>query len=217
MTPFLLRPRTLVLAAIVFTFPLAGGSGCNQRQACFTFTSSEFAKNSNSCPAQSGALVNFTDPNCPGSVTSVDSAGDFDPLDGNTGICCYTVTYAPITPDCGSSPGGQGGSNVGGFSSGDAAGGSFGSAVAVGVGGSAVGGNGPGCFTCSDMIQGSTMGTKNFCNDSQGFASALSSCACSSCSASCQSSLCANTGTSSDCFTCLQGMCGSQLVDCESH
>lgn len=211
MTSFLLRPRTLVLAVIVFAFPLAGGGGCNQRQACFTFTSGEFAKNGNACPAQKTALPNFSDPACPGAVTSVDSEGDFDPLDGTTGICCYTVTYAPITPDCGSSPGGQGGSNVGGFSSGGEFGG--GGVVAVSSGGQ--GAAGPGCSTCSDLIQGTN--TTSFCDESSPRVTAIENCSCSACSTSCGDSLCKQSAPSSACFNCLANSCGDELVDCESH
>jgi len=122
MTPSLVTPlprrrsACFALAAMFFLLvPLRGSGGCASRQACFTFSKEEF--NTLGCPQQKDALPNFSDPRCPGSIISVDSKGEFD---GE--LCCYTVTYGDIVPDCGPGAGGQAGSlNVGGFSSFDAA------------------------------------------------------------------------------------------------
>jgi hypothetical protein len=101
MLSFLLRPRVLV-AAMALALPFAGGGGCGGRTACFAFSSAQFMQQ-NSCPAQADALPNFTDPHCPGGIVSVDSDGSFD---GE--LCCYSVTYNDIVPDCGTGAGGAG-------------------------------------------------------------------------------------------------------------
>ena len=81
----------------VVAIPFAGSGGCNSRTACLQYTPAEFAKNNNQCLTPDQALQTFTDPSCPGPITSVDGPGTFDGVE----LCCYPVTYSDITPACG--------------------------------------------------------------------------------------------------------------------
>jgi hypothetical protein len=94
-------------ALLVVAVPFAGSGGCNSRSACLQYSPGEYAANGNACLSPSQALGSFTDPSCPGPITSVDGDGSFDGQ-----LCCYPVTYADITPDCGQ--GGAGGT-INGF------------------------------------------------------------------------------------------------------
>jgi hypothetical protein len=192
----------LFLAAI----PLHGTAGCASRQACFTFSTTEF--NAFGCPAQKNALENFSDPRCPGAIVSVDSEGDFD---GE--LCCYTVTYADITPDCGNNVGGQGG--AGGFT-GDVGG--FGS---VGFTATTTG-SGQTCFSCADAVLGVNEDPNFLCGDAFAPWQNLHTCACnsSSCATDCQDSFCVQMPPSSACLSCLQatgGPCSKFVEDCTIH
>ncbi len=91
-----LLPPRVGLIALVVSLPFVGSGGCGSRTACFEYSQPEYFVNGNSCPAQSGALSNFSNASCPGPVVSVDGPGTFD---GE--LCCYPVTYDSITPDCG--------------------------------------------------------------------------------------------------------------------
>jgi hypothetical protein len=91
------------LGFAVVAIPFAGSGGCNSRTACLQYTLDEYKKNNNSCLTPDQALQTFTDPSCPGPITSVDGPGTWDGVE----LCCYPVTYSDITPACG-----MGGSNA---------------------------------------------------------------------------------------------------------
>jgi hypothetical protein len=218
MAAFLSSSR-MALAAMVLSVPFAGSGGCGSSTACFQFTRQEFAVHM-SCPSQTDAMANFTDPSCPGPVVSVDGPGSFDGQ-----LCCYPVTYDDINPDCGNS-------NSGG-STGSGPTGTF-PGVAVGVGAgpasssSSSTGTGTSCeATCASAL--ATGGSVAPCSFNGAAVSAwndlLGTCACGGftgdagalgCESDCIS-FCQALGIDPGCMSCLQLNCAPQLNDCNSH
>jgi hypothetical protein len=213
----LLRPRAVFIALVV-SLPFAGNGGCASRTACFQFSQPEFMV-MNSCPAQSNALANFSDPNCPGPVVSVDGPGTFD---GE--LCCYPVTYDSITPDCGSGNGG--GSATGTFGTGFP-----GETTAVGTGFMSTS-SGPSCGpSCASALMN---GVAPCGGSAQSAYTDLQTCAgCfgggfgggggaggggSSCTTTsdCFGNLCANIAIDGECSACLMTSCGTQLGACNA-
>jgi hypothetical protein len=233
MPPFFLRPAT-ALATTVLLLPFAASGACGSSTACFRYSNDLFVVNGDRCPAQADALPNFSDPNCPGPVVAVNGPGTYD---GE--LCCYPVTYADITPACGSSSTGMGGA--------------FTMDVGVGVGppppGSEVaggGGSNPGCSqTCDNAIffgatpcfgapldaylalqacsgcgDGGTSGGGGGSGGAGGDAGSGGSAgaggsadAGASCAAVCPF-FCGNAGANPQCTACLQSACPAQLMTC---
>ncbi|APR76372.1 Hypothetical protein A7982_01719 [Minicystis rosea] len=204
-----------VLAAMVSTFPLAGG-GCG-RSACFVFSQGEYDVHS-ACPPMKSALAHFTDTSCPGPVMSVDGDGAFtlNESDPDQSLCCYPVTQQHIDPeifdtDC-TPPGTGGGSGIGGgFSS---------TAIAVGVGGGFMG-----CVTCSQLLGGVAADPNLACSTQATIAwQDLQACGCAAenaCVKVCELNLCKNAPVSKECRTCLADAatsgCDEEIIACQSN
>lgn len=190
-------PSRLFFAAAVLALPLAG-SGCG-RKACFTWTAAEGV-----CPAQSEALRFFSDPRCPGRVTSVESEPSLE-LDGK--LCCYEVVANDAVDERGC--GGFGGANSSGSFDESSA-----FAVSGGFGGSPPT---PPCVTCGQAVD-NIFGSP-FCTDTTAtLVNTLFACACSErCSAVCESDFCTSVPPGEECSVCLkdpdQG-CGKELEAC---
>ncbi|MEP7123846.1 MAG: hypothetical protein ABJE95_23155 [Byssovorax sp.] len=189
MTASTLSSGWLLVAAVV-ALPFVGG-GCG-REACFTWTTAE-----GMCPARSDALAFFSNPKCPGKVTSVESEGTSE-LDGT--LCCYQVISRAQSDEA----------SCQGF--GGASSESVGFAASTGSVGS-----GPSCAHCGDTIN--TAPSKPICPESQPFIDDFVTCACSeSCASDCGDNLCVSTPTSMACFTCLEDPtgCQSQFSACSN-
>jgi hypothetical protein len=107
------------------------------RTACITVTSAELAKNGGACPTPVSAMMRFSNVECGGGVSSVDSQGE---LDGT--LCCYAVELSDASnEECEGFPGESTGGCEDGCVGG-AGGGSFGEtstsfvSTSSGVGGS---------------------------------------------------------------------------------
>jgi hypothetical protein len=198
-------------ALLVVAVPFVGSGGCNGRTACLQYSPGEYAANGNVCLSPSQALGSFTDPSCPGPITSVDGDGSYD---GE--LCCYPVTYADITPDCGQ--GGSGGSVVTppGVDVGETVG--FASATGTAVSSS----TGPCDTSCADALTNGGVPCPGPGSASFG---ALIFCACGGidagiqCDSVCQS-FCSQQPSStmdSSCAACLMSACPSQLANCVSN
>jgi hypothetical protein len=212
---FLLRPAS-ALATLVLLLPFAGEGGCTNDTACFTYSASEFAASGNGCPAQQDALPNFSDPNCPGPVVTVNGPGQYD---GE--LCCYPVTFQAITPAC--SNGGSSGSSA-----------SFVSPPSMGVGpevaaasataaatSSSSGGPGGCSVTCDAALAtgmapcggaaANTFAELQLCIGCSGGEPDASGCL-----SACQS-FCAGGGVGFVCLSCLDNECGPQVSACMSE
>lgn len=92
MTPIAPRtpPRLPALSLLTLAALALGlaGAGCT-KYGCFEYTQEEYDA-FNGCPSKEEALEYFGDPNCGGSVESVDSDGEYD-----DGYCCYEITKVP--------------------------------------------------------------------------------------------------------------------------
>lgn len=186
---FRILPSRLLLAAAVLALPLLG-SGCG-RKACFTWTAHEGA-----CPAQSEALPFFSDPRCPGQITSVESAPTSE-LDGE--LCCYDVIADENATEADCSGGFGGANGTGGFGQ---------SSAFTGVTSAAAGQGGAGgttsCAHCADSLDEGQQAV--LCNDTTAFlVKTLQQCACTGgCSMPCENDFCAGLFMSPQCFACLQ-------------
>jgi hypothetical protein len=203
--------RTLssrLLLAAVLALPVTS-AGCG-RTACFTWSTLEGA-----CPARSDALSFFTNPRCPGQITSVES----EPVaDAEGKLCCYQVTERAQTDE--SLCQGFGGST----STGQGFGGNGSSAFAAssgvgqgGFGGSTTGQDGgTSCVRCGEEIGNTTPAL--FCDGSAALFNNLINCACSgACSATCVDTFCPGNPASNDCASCIADVslgCGNQLNAC---
>jgi hypothetical protein len=124
------RWSEIVVVAAVVVLPFKAG-GCGTT-ACITVTPAQLVNGA--CPGPTAAMARFSDPDCPGAIYNVDSAGT---LDGN--FCCYTVETqsdsAPSGCDFGAGGGDVGGSS--GFTSVSSSGfgGGFGGGGGFGFGG----------------------------------------------------------------------------------
>ena len=176
---------TAAIAALSFT-----GGGCG-REACFTWSPTEGA-----CPAQSEALTFFTNPECPGKITSVESDGT-STLEGT--LCCYQVTAREQTDEalC------QG---FGGASSSDSS--SFVSSTGQGGVSSGQGGSSS-CAHCGEVL--AVTQPQPVCPESEALFNAFFDCACSgACATECGDNFCASAPTTMTCFTCLDDTAGCQ-------
>jgi hypothetical protein len=215
---FVPRPR-LSLAAVCLALPVAASGACGGGTACFQYTPSEYAVHGNSCPAQDDALPNFSDPDCPGAIVAVNSAGTFDGQ-----LCCYAVTFAGVVPDCGvsnpassgdgevSPPGVSVTMGVGGF------GPSASVSETVGMVGTGTGGSVPGCVsTCSVAV---VNGGVPCSGGSLAAYNNLQSCVCGGSSGVCPGgpcdSFCDDLPATAACDACLQGVCSAQLSACNA-
>jgi hypothetical protein len=208
------RPSRL-LAIVALALPFGVSGACGGGTACFQYTQPEYALHGNSCPAQDDALANFSNPECPGSVAAVDSAGSFDGQ-----LCCYAVTYSSLVPDCGvADPSGSGdGTFISPPGTGHGGAG-FGVTEAtfesVGPGGGSST-NGDCQPTCADALAKG----KVPCNgNGMVIFEQLENCACGSgnpCNGACEP-LCQSLGIDADCSTCLQSGCSTQLLSCQSN
>ncbi len=202
MPSFLVQSRAL-LAAMVLLLPVAASGACGSRTACFQYTQAEFNVNM-SCPNPNSALAEFTDPNCPGPIISVDGAGTFDGQ-----ICCYPVTYGDITPACGT-----GGAPSTGTTGTTTFPGSSGTVTTTGLMCP------PTCAASVDSDDSAPCGSTNAFTAWQ----ALQPCACggldadsgTDCGFSC-GSFCQSLGMDPDCMSCLQNNCGSLLENCMNN
>ncbi len=192
----------VVLAAVAVGLPFAASGACGGGTACFQYNESEYAFNGDSCPAQNDALPNFSDPDCPGPVVSVNSAGTFDGQ-----LCCYAVTYDRIVPDCGTANP----TTSSGIAPPSGVGGSFSTSVVT-----ATASTGPACFlTCSSAMMNG--GAPCGAPDGVSAYDALQSCACNgtldSCAGSCPV-FCQSGPLDATCNPCLESVCNTELMAC---
>jgi hypothetical protein len=229
-----LRLSFVAMGAIVAVLPLCSGA-CG-RTACFEFSASQYAAN-NGCPAQANALQNFTSPQCPGSVVSVDSDGSF--VDGE--LCCYSVTMADINRiGSGGSCVGFGGAGGAGAFGGSAGTSAFGGsttfvATSSGFGGTAVGGappvtvssssstGMPSCVSCLAEFNSFGNDPSQLCSSAAPAWDALTTCMCNGgpCSMACTASFCAGQAPDDTCTPCLSDPstngCGMEVMECQSN
>jgi hypothetical protein len=196
--PIRTLPSRSLLAAAVLALPLTAGCG---RKACFTWTAQE-----GTCPAQSEALEFFSDPRCPGRITSVESAPTSE-LDGE--LCCYAVTANEDVDEGGCA--GFGGANSSG---------SFDESSVFAASGGFDGGGPipPSCVSCGAALKVGVFASTP-CNEATGtLVNDLLSCACNgNCSAPCGGDLCGGSAPGSECFVCLQDStqgCAKELDAC---
>ncbi len=204
---FRILPSRSLLAAAVLALPLLTG-GCGRR-ACFTWTAQEGA-----CPAQSEALPFFSNPRCPGKVTSIESEPTSE-LDGE--LCCYEVVADENVAEVDCSSGGFGGANSsGGFGESSA----FAVSTVGATGGFDGGPPPPPCVNCGSALKLGVFasppcngGTATLVND-------LLACACNgNCTAACGGDLCGGSLPGPECFDCLQSTvqgCSTELNLCFS-
>jgi hypothetical protein len=189
------RGSRIVLAVAALALPLKAG-GCGTSTACITVTSAQLLNGT--CPSAQVAQNRFSDPDCPGSIVSVDSDGT---LDDN--LCCYSVTSESGNSeiDCGSTGDGIGGdtsfeSSSTGFGGGD------------GTGGGQTFGN-----TCQDALNGAPVSSLS--PASKMVLMSLQTCACNgTCMTSCDPTLCLSNAPDTGCLSCLQTSCSAQLTAC---
>ena len=186
------RGSKIVVAAVALALPFKAG-GCGST-ACITVTAAQLVNGA--CPSSSEAQARFSDPNCPGAITSVDSAGT---LDGN--LCCYSVTTAGNTEvECA----GTGGSfGDGSFSTEES------SSTGIGAGGGTS--SCPG--TCQAALNGAPFDT--VCDGALMALMSLQMCACNAaCMTSCDPTLCVGNAPDTGCLSCMQTNCATQLSAC---
>lgn len=202
---FRILPSRSILAAAVLALPLTGG-GCGRR-ACFTWSAREGA-----CPAQSEALQFFSNPRCPGQITSVESPPTNE-LDGE--LCCYEVVadgQMNNEDDLGCQ--GFGGSNP--ATTGGGFGGSVGFVASTSVGQGGAGGTTT-CARCAEVVD--SLLTAQLCDDPTAFiVKTLIGCACNAtCAPVCGATFCMGNPPTPECSDCLhdplQG-CGNEFTDC---
>jgi hypothetical protein len=184
------RGTRIVLAVTALALPMKA-TGCG-RSACITVTQAQLLNGS--CPSRQTAQSRFSGPDCPGSVTSVDSDGT---LDGN--LCCYAVT----TDDNGETSCGEGGSSGDVFEGEE-------ESSSTGFGGST-----GACGTCQEVLNGAPFNSTMMCSDSLAALQALQTCACNgTCMAACDPNLCISNAPDVGCLSCLQASCTGQLTTC---
>ena len=199
---FRILPSRSLLVAAVLALPFVG-TGCG-RKACFTWTTQEGA-----CPAQSEALVFFSNPRCPGRITSIESAPTSE-HDGE--LCCYEVIADEKATE-GECPGGFGGANTGSFDESSAF-----AVSTVGQGGFGAGPvEPPPCAHCAQALDGVFM-TLPCDGVTTDLINTLFACACKgACSTSCQNDLCVSESAGPECIACLQEPsqgCGDEFKAC---
>jgi hypothetical protein len=199
-----------VSAALALCLPFLQ-SGCGST-ACIQLNAGDHGK----CPSASAAFPRFSDPMCPGTITSVDGEGS---LDGE--LCCYPVSQDSSTPfpgGCGVDIGGFSGTGNGGGFSTTASG--FGTGGFGGTGGA--GGGGP-CGTCWEVLNGQFPNDPSqLCPASQTAVSDLTTCACNtgeSCDTTCSDNLCAGTQPTGSCFSCISSdtACMAAFQECQAN
>jgi len=208
----------VALAAVTIALPVVG-SGCG-RTACFVYSQNEHAAHG-MCPGQAKALVNFTDPHCPGPVLSVDGAGIFSLNNSNPdqSLCCYPVTQQDLEQTFANGctpPTGAGG--AGGFSS------TAQDMTSTGFAGGVTTGGG-GCVSCGQKLGSLGADPGLLCPQSSGPWSTLETCICGgsgSCTAPCKLNLCMSSPMSKECFACIQDPmmasgCSSELSNCQNN
>jgi hypothetical protein len=192
MTSSTLSSRLLFVAAVA-ALPFTGG-GCG-REACFTWSALE-----GTCPSQSEALSFFSNPECPGKVTSVESEATSE-MNGT--LCCYQVTAREESDEAAC----QG---FGGASSTGSGGPDGGESSAFAVSSSTVSGGGGSCSHCGDVF--GLQQPKPICPESELLFKAFADCACSgACAKDCADNFCASVETSPTCFTCLEAKEGCMM------
>jgi hypothetical protein len=197
----------VAIAAMVASLPFAGSGACGSRSACFQYTTAEYNQNNMSCPNQNEALANFTNPECPGTIVSVDGAGTFDGT-----VCCYPVTYDDsLTNNC------TGGNGSGASGTGGTVTTTFTSTTSTGTGSTTscpptcAAALGAGMAPCGTNAAVSAWQTLLACACSTGDADGGGGCG-TPCSSFCQA-----LGTTPDCTVCLQGTCGMQVAICQAN